>query len=444
MPTEKGKGAMFRQRWRRLSAVAAGILMLTSFSATIPAQADSSVQSLTGETLVQPGPDLPNGVPVSRYDCNPTGTSTVTFTASGIASGPYPGTFTETGTVIFGPQAPFGRVTSFQANFTITSVNGTVTGTKTLQTNASTAVAFCNQVGGQIVADLNYTAQITTPSGTATDQGQSNTTQFNLCPDTSTCGTIGSGNAFTEWFVSQTLTPTTPTPVALVLTPAAATNPVGTQHCVTATATDASGNPVSGVKVRFAVTGSATTSGSGTTDANGQTTFCYNGPELPGSDAITAYADVNNDSTQNATEPSGAATKVWALSVSTPLCQVSITNGGRITANDGDKATFGGNAQVSKNGQPKGSQTYQDHGPVKPMTVKSTTVLAVVCSPDQKQATIYGKATINGTGSYLFKIDVRDIAEPGIGKDTYRILLSNGYDSGEHPLEGGNIQIRIG
>ena len=76
--------------------------------------------------------------------------------------------------------------------------------------------------------------------------------------------------------------------------------------------------------------------------------------------------------------------------------------------------------------------------------MKSISVLAVTCSADQKQATIYGKARINGSGSYLFKIDVKDVAEPGIGKDTYRILLSNGYDSGEHTLESGNIQIKLG
>jgi len=39
---------------------------------------------------------------------------------------------------------------------------------------------------------------------------------------------------------------------------------------------------------------------------------------------------------------------------------------------------------------------------------------------------------------------VKDAAEPGVGQDRYRILLSTGYDSGEHTLEGGNIQIRIG
>lgn len=67
-----------------------------------------------------------------------------------------------------------------------------------------------------------------------------------------------------------------------------------------------------------------------------------------------------------------------------------------------------------------------------------------MCRTDKKQASIYGRATINSSGSYLFKIDVDDLAQPGVGRDTYRILLSGGYDSGRHTLEGGNIQITIG
>jgi len=40
----------------------------------------------------------------------------------------------------------------------------------------------------------------------------------------------------------------------------------------------------------------------------------------------------------------------------------------------------------------------------------------------------------------VYRIDVRDLAEPGKGKDTYRMRVDM-YDSGEKKLEGGNIQI---
>ena len=159
-------------------------------------------------------------------------------------------------------------------------------------------------------------------------------------------------------------------------------------------------------------------------------------------DAISAFADTDNDTTQDPGEPFAAASKVWTLPVTTPLCEANITKGGRITAANGDKATFGGNAQSNAAGNVKGQEQYQDHGPAQPQKVKSVKILALTCNPQRTQATIFGRATINGQGSHLFRIDVQDLGEPGRGKDTYRILLDTGYDSGTHTLKGGNIQIR--
>jgi len=122
---------------------------------------------------------------------------------------------------------------------------------------------------------------------------------------------------------------------------------------------------------------------------------------------------------------------------STPGCKV--TYGGRITAANGDKATFGGNAQVPASG-PQGQEEYQDHGAAADINVHSLTVDTVVCSADGTSASIFGTATVNGGGSYNYRIDLKDLAEPGTS-DRYRIRLSNGYDSGEQVLEGGNIQI---
>jgi hypothetical protein len=230
-------------------------------------------------------------------------------------------------------------------------------------------------------------------------------------------------------------------PATLTLTPAAATNPVNSKHCVTATVNDASGNPTSNVTVRFTVTGAVNITGSETTNANGQATFCYTGPALPGIDAITAYADTNSNNIREAGEPNGAAAKTWGLPVTTPLCTITITNGGRITANNGDRASFGGNAKADAKGKTSGQQQYQDHGPAQKMNVHSINVLAIVCEGTTR-ASIYGQATINGSGSFFYRINVQDLAEPGVGKDTYWILLQNGYNSGEHKLEAGNVQIR--
>jgi Bacterial Ig-like domain (group 1) len=228
--------------------------------------------------------------------------------------------------------------------------------------------------------------------------------------------------------VRATVTPGLP--AMLSLTPETDTNTVDDQHCVTARVTDAFGNPAPGVTVNFSVTPPTfrtPSGGSATTDASGRAVFCYRSA-LPGTDIITATA-------QGGTNPTDTATKTWVLPTNDEGCKV--TNGGRITAANGDKATFGGNAQGKG---PKGQEEYQDHGPATNINVHSINVLAVTCSPDGTRASIFGKATVNGAGSFDYRIDVKDLAEPG-RTDTYRIRLSNGYDSGEKVLSGGNIQI---
>jgi Mg-chelatase subunit ChlD len=224
-------------------------------------------------------------------------------------------------------------------------------------------------------------------------------------------------------------------PATLVLTPPTDTNTVDDQHCVTATVRDAFNNPTPNITVRFTVTGSVNTSGTRTTNAAGQAEFCYTGPALPGNDVITAFADTNNNTTQDPGEPSGRATKAWVLPASTEGCKV--TYGGRIKAANGDRATFGGNATAPTQGQ----EEYQDHGPAADMNVHSIEVQAVTCNADGTAASIFGTATIDGAGMFNFRIDVQDNGEPGTGTDRYRIRLSNGYDSGLQTLAGGNIQI---
>src|SRR3990170_3267058 len=112
----------------------------------------------------------------------------------------------------------------------------------------------------------------------------------------------------------------------LFLTPATATNTIGTTHTVTVTANDINGNPVSGVKIYFSVTGANPNSGwasiappdspgttwsaSTPTDANGMTAYTYTGNNT-GTDTITATADSNINGIAEITEPSGTASKTW-------------------------------------------------------------------------------------------------------------------------------------
>ena len=78
------------------------------------------------------------------------------------------------------------------------------------------------------------------------------------------------------------------------LTPETATNPVGTEHCVTALVTDQDGNPVVGVRVDFVVTGANPTSGSVNTGADGKARFCYTGTN-EGDDSITGSVGALSD-----------------------------------------------------------------------------------------------------------------------------------------------------
>jgi len=230
----------------------------------------------------------------------------------------------------------------------------------------------------------------------------------------------------------------------LTLAPKTASNTVGTQHCVTATLADTFGG-VPGVTVRFSVPTSGAThanpaSGASVTDASGQATFCYRA-SLPGLDAIHAFADSDDDFAQDTTEPFDDAAKTWTLPASTALCEVKITQGGWFVADNGDRANFGGNAKVSASGSTvTGQETYQDQGPARAMKVKSTQLTATTCSGDHTTATIFGRATIDGSGDFVFRIDVTDMGEPGTS-DSYGIMLSNGYASGQHQLRGGNVQI---
>src|SRR5918998_901270 len=115
-------------------------------------------------------------------------------------------------------------------------------------------------------------------------------------------------------------------PATVTLEPAAATNTVGQQHCVTATVQDEFGNPVSGARVVFTVTGVNPRGPTVvTTGTNGQAQFCYTG-QNPGPDTIRAFVDRDNDTTLAAGEPVAApVTKTYlprgptTLTLSPPL-----------------------------------------------------------------------------------------------------------------------------
>ena len=276
--------------------------------------------------------------------------------------------------------------------------------------------------------------------------GDAYVTGLTSSPDFPTAATAfdTSYNGGIDAFVSKLVTAVAG-PTTLMLSPKAAMNTVGATHCVTATVKDSLGNPVPNVTVVFSVPAAAAThaspaSGSSTTGQNGQATFCYSA-SLPGQDAIHAFADTNRNGQQDTGEPFDDATKTWTLPPSTAACEVTITQDGSIIADNGDRASFDGNAKVGADGLTvQGQQEYQDQGPAQPLNVHSIALTATTCSSDLQSAAIFGTATIDGSGMFVFRIDVIDRGQPGTN-DAYGIILSNGYASGEHQLQAGNVTI---
>jgi hypothetical protein len=159
----------------RISLAVIGLVSaLVVAQVAIADDSEASAAPLTGETLSAAEIGAGGDSSVTG-ECNPLGTSNFEFSVAGVATGPYPGTFTEQGTLSLN-LAGFEPV-SFDSAFTITSMAGTVTGSKSL-TGAIVPPVFaaCSEAG---VADafffegnVAYVAEITTSEGTASDSGE--------------------------------------------------------------------------------------------------------------------------------------------------------------------------------------------------------------------------------------------------------------------------------
>jgi hypothetical protein len=288
-----------------------------------------------------------------------------------------------------------------------------------------TALAYSTYLGG-IGFDAGSTVA-TDAFGGAYVSGNTASPDFPVTPgayDTSFNGDPTTDDSFFDVFVTKFRFGAGP-PATLTLAPTTATNTLDEGgHCVTGTVKDAGDDPAPGIGVTFTVTGATSATGTETTDANGEATFCYQGPELPGTDQITATVEPSG--------PSDTATKTWIVPPSTDGCRAK--GGGRITAQNDDQATFAVDVRARTSTDPRGRVGYTDHGPADPFALKSKTIDALAC--EGRLATIFGHA-----GSTQFRIDLNDRGTPG-RRDTYRILLGSGYDSGTQTLDGGDLRVR--
>jgi hypothetical protein len=108
--------------------------------------------------------------------------------------------------------------------------------------------------------------------------------------------------------------------LSIELTPPSDTNVVGTSHTVTATV-ERDGDPVSGQRVRFRVTGGGSpspSSGSDVTNSDGEATFTFSNSQ-PATNTVEAWIDFDNDGVRDSNEPRDTVTKTWAGTIAITL-----------------------------------------------------------------------------------------------------------------------------
>ena len=340
-------------------------------------------------------------------------------------------------------------MTQFDANFTIDSPAGTVTGSKHLiapvpaspfplvedqqyPQNTGFCTTFTNLdilglIGASgdatdLRATLHYEASIASATG-GTDSGLSFVEALEA---TARAGIASAGTAA----ASETfpISDAAPLPQLLTVSPVAATNPVGSSHTVTATVATAAA-PVPGVIVRFAVTGADNVTGACTTGANGQCDFSYQGPALPGADLIQAYADSSGNGVQDPGEPTASATKAFVLPVSTGG---DAHGGGRIDMLGIGRIAFEFHAKSGDLSKARCTVVTAN------VMVQCLDASALVITPTH--VTIFGTATVNGVATN-YRIDADDLSEPGAGRDTFEIQTDSGFVAGG-TIASGNVQIK--
>jgi hypothetical protein len=130
-----------------------------------------------------------------------------------------------------------------------------------------------------------------------------------------------------------------------------------------------------------------------------------------------------------------------AYAIGPAPAECSVVGHGRITTARGDQASFRGLAATPP---PRGGERYVDTGPAEALHLTSLSVEKMTCDADASRASIAGRGTVSGSGSVRYLIELR-LGPPGApGEDSFRLTLSNGYDSGAQPMRHASVDIHFG
>lgn len=398
-------------------------LVLSPKTATNPAGTEHCVTAAVADQTGTPTPGV--DVTFSVGGANTVGATVRTTDANGRATFCYTGTSAGTDTIAArasGGTSPSDTATKeyaagAPAALTLTPPTATNTAGQQHCVTATVTDAYGNPVPLTPV-DFSVAGANAQPATTLATDANGKATYCYTGTRAGTDTITARAQLGTQPSATATKTYTADRPAKLMLAPPAATNPVGSQHCVTATVTDRFDNPVAGVAVTFTVTGTNAASGTRVTDANGQATFCYSG-SLPGGDTIKATAS-------GGTNPSGTASKTWTVPAS--ACG-DVEGEGSIRTALG-KGTFELEASLNSDGGVDGHVGYTDKGAKTTIRFESRSIDSLVIV-DSSSATIFGTGRVNKGPVQPFRVDVTH-SKSG---DTFSIAWA-GYAAGGKVMDG--------
>jgi RHS repeat-associated protein len=187
----------------------------------------------------------------------------------------------------------------------------------------------------------------------------------------------------------------------LQLAPRTLSPEVGSQNCVTASVSDAKGNPLGGAGVQLAITGANPQTASLTTDATGSAQFCYTGTNT-GSDVITATSGKLSDT----------AFWTWIPAITN---HAPIVNAGKNATIFLSQNTITLHGSVVDDGLPKGAQLTTQ------WTSLSTQLPNVIFSNAGSAIT---QATFSAPGVYVLQLSASDTQFTSTSTITVTVLAN--------------------